>query len=169
MIKLGATCLVAMALALTACSEEPKTAPVAKKWTAAQQAEAEAAFPQEKLPAGAPPAPTTGMCMLDMCDINKVQFVRRDWPKAWQGDYQGQRNVAFCRSTGCDGAVELNKVEACAWRSIILIAHVGATDDTDTTNLKTDCGALDEAEGKVAAGTSKLLYEKIYGKPMPKV
>lgn len=124
-------------------------------------------FPQEVLPKGAPAAPVSGLCMQESCEVNRIQFSRRDWPKAWQGDYQGQRNAAFCRSTGCDGAVETNKAEACAWRSIILVAHVGATDDTDTRNLKMDCGDLDKAEAAVATGTANQIYEKIYSKPMP--
>lgn len=161
--------------ALSACGEqsqpEPdeKIASSEKEWTADDKSEAEAAFPLVALPAGAPPAPVTGACFNRMCEANKIQFSRQDWPKAWLGDYQGQRNAAFCRSTGCDGAVETNKVEACAWRSVILAAHVGKTNDTDTQNLKTDCGALDEAESVVASGTAKQISAKIYGNESPRV
>lgn len=161
--------LAAFAL-LSGCgsSEDPKEG--AKPTLDAKAiAEAEAVWPQEKLPAGAPPAPVTGLCMADTCEAMRAQFARRDWPKAWQGDYQGQRNVAFCRSTGCEGSVATNKVEACAWRSVILVAHVGETDDTDTRNLKSDCGGLDDAEATIATGTAKQIYEKIYGKKMARV
>lgn len=169
---LGAHACAAILL-LSACGQQPQkeqgkpTSSSGKEWTASDKAAAEAAFPLVKLPVGAPPPPVTGACLDRMCEANKVQFIRQDWPKAWQGDYQGQRNTAYCRSTGCDGAVTTNKVEACAWRAVILAAHVGATDDTDNNNIKRDCGALDEAEAALAAKTSNALHEKVYGKKMP--
>lgn len=171
MIRAGAVAMLAVAMALGGCSDAPgeqaEKPSTSTEWTATQQAEAEKMFPMETLPKGAPAAPVSGACMQESCEVNKVQFARRDWPKAWQGDYQAQRNVAFCRSNGCEGAVASNKVEACAWRSIILVAHVGATDDSDTQNLKADCGNIDQTDAAVATGSARQIFEKIYGKRMP--
>lgn len=156
---------------LAACSEEP--APPAEHSirsssdTATAAAEAAAMIPLEKLPAGAPPAPSTGGCAAELCEVDKASFVRRDWPKAWQGDYAAQRNVAYCRSTGCNGAVETAAAEACAWRSIIVVAHVGVANDTDTGNLKIDCGKLDDAGIAVAITSAENIHRRIYGKPLP--
>ena len=109
----------------------------------------------EKLPEGAPEAPVTGMCANPTCESNKLRFTQRDWSGAWRGDYQAQRNVAFCRSTGCDGAVQLNKIEGCAWRMVIARTQTAKSDDTDASNLRNECGKLDQtaqdmAKGKVA-------------------
>lgn len=150
-------------------SEAPEAAPTAsdpRKNTTA--AEAAAMFPQEELPNGAPKAPVTGGCVIEFCEVDKASFSRRDWPKAWQGDYAAQRNVAYCRATGCNGAVETNGAEACAWRSIIIVAHVGSTIDSDTANLKSDCDQLDDAGMAVAITTAENIYSRIYDKPMPK-
>ena len=128
----------------------------------------EEATPQEKLPAFAPPAPLTGFCIVDGCEVQRKTFARRDWPKAWQGDYQGQRNAAFCRGHGCDGAVELNPVEACAWRVIILQAHVDESDQTDTSNFNIDCGKLDAPAQLIARQKAESIHERIYKAPLSK-
>lgn len=124
---------------------EPKPAPVS---TAI--ADAEKTYPAIALPKGAPPAPVTGFCRDEMCEVTKVQFVNNDWPKAWAGDYQGQRNAAFCRATGCRGAVQIDHAEACAWRAVILARHPRESGDMDTASLKTDCAQLDAAATALA-------------------
>ena len=105
--------------------------------------------------------------MTTLCATSQVIFANRDWPKAWQGDYQGQRNAAFCRSNSCDGAVQLNQAEACAWRAIILAAHIDESNDTDSTNLNIDCGKLDEAGAALATTKAESMFRRIYGKDMP--
>ena len=163
---------VVCAVLLVSCGSEPpseqRKAEAGATATGITPAEAAARFPQEDLPEGAPNPPVTGVCLKDVCEVNKAEFERRDWPKAWQGDYSAQRNVAYCRANGCDGAVETNRAEACAWRSIIIVAHVGTTHDGDTANLKMDCGELDDAGIAVAISTAENIYGRIYKKPMPK-
>lgn len=63
-------------------------------------------------------------------------------PKAKNGDYIAQREVSFCLSSGCAGAVPIDQVEACAWLNIIELQKQG--DATDTHNLRSTCSALDD-------------------------
>ncbi|MCW2362430.1 MULTISPECIES: hypothetical protein [Sphingobium] len=125
--------------------------------------------PRTPLPAFAPPPPITGACLVAdtaLCETNRAMFDRTDWPKAWRGDYQAQRNVAFCLSTGCDGATEVNKMAACAWRMTILASAHSEAGDTDNDNLVNDCRDLspvaraaaeiraDEIMKRISAGDS---------------
>jgi hypothetical protein len=129
---------------------------------AAQKAESN--WPRVALPAGAPAAPLTAFCLTEMCEAAKAQFGRNDWPKAWSGDYQGQRNAAFCRANGCDGAVQVNQVEACAWRTVIVETQPELTEDTDANNFKIDCGKLDPAGMATAARKAEDMLARLKGK-----
>lgn len=84
-------------------------------------------------------------------EINKSW--QRDYDGAIKGNYQGQRNVAFCLSTGC-GWTEMRKnpVLGCAWRIVIAKSGHLSADSTDASNLKLYCGAefLDD-NGRVMA------------------
>ncbi len=85
------------------------------------------------------------------CDYTK-QAWPNDYEKAKKGDYQGQRNVAFCLSTGCDGAIRQNKILGCAWRFVILESGHLSVDSSDTTNLKYYCGPENvDTAGRAAA------------------
>ncbi len=64
----------------------------------------------------------------------------KDYKGATSGDYQGQRNVAFCLSSGCDNAIRVNKVLGCAWRMVILQSGHLELDDTDIGNFSLYCG-----------------------------
>jgi hypothetical protein len=120
------------------------------------------------LPEGAPPAPSTGFCPdNELCEVHRATFERRDWPKAWKGDYQGQRNVAFCLANGCDGAVAVNRVAACAWRIVIIGAAHDEAGDTDATSVGIDCGKLDGAGRAAATVKAQALFKRIYRKPLP--
>ena len=122
---------------------------------------------REALPTGVPEAPVGGLDCLDVhCAVARAQFDRRDWPRAWRGDYQGQRNAAYCRSSSCGGAVQVNLAEACAWRAIILQAHPTKTDDTDSANIRMDCGKLDQAGIANAIGKAETIYHQIYSRKL---
>lgn len=73
-----------------------------------------------------------------------------DWPKAWEGDYQAQRNVAFCLSDGCNGAIRVDAIQGCAWRLVILNAGHEEVDQTDTANADLYCGRLTPTERSAA-------------------
>lgn len=95
-----------------------------------------------------------------MCKANVAEF-RSDWKKAHRGDYQAQRNVAFCLSRGCDGAVGIDPVQACAWR-ILIMASNGPVDGGDAANLRNECGSLPAAWKIDATNLAKNLFKKIY-------
>lgn len=84
------------------------------------------------------------------------EYTRKKWADEYKaatdGKYQGQRNVAYCLSDGCLGAIHKNEVLGCAWRIVILKSGHLEIDSTDTSNFKTFCGGghLDDA-GREAA------------------
>jgi hypothetical protein len=68
---------------------------------------------------------------------------KTEYSDAIAGKYQGQRNVAFCLSTGCDRAIQPDKILGCAWRMVIAKsghAELDAADAADAANLKVFCG-----------------------------
>ncbi|WP_172340734.1 hypothetical protein [Novosphingobium sp. SG751A] len=139
-------------------------APASTKDLASARKDALANWKQVTLPGYAPPAPVAGDCRTTVCEANRVQLERNDWPKAWRGSYQGQRNVAFCRSNGCDGAAIIDKVEACAWRQVISSTHEGKVDDTDASNLQIDCGGLIQGQLDVAMERAGVMARTIVWK-----
>lgn len=82
------------------------------------------------------------------CRYEQLKFLR-DWAKAYRGDYQAQRNVAYCLSRSCTG-VQRNIVQGCAWRAVILNAAHAKAVDGDVSNLEVECGALSQP-ARVAA------------------
>lgn len=125
---------------------------------------------QEMAPEGTPPAPVTEACLagdVAICEVNRAQMSRRDWPLAWRGDYQAQRNVAFCLTNGCDGAVQINKTAGCAWRVVILSAAHDTAGDGDVDNLNSSCGSLDLAGRSAADMKARDIFRRIYGRAMP--
>jgi hypothetical protein len=89
-----------------------------------------------------------------------------DWPKANSGDYQAQRNVAYCLKNTCDGAIKRDLVSGCAWRIIIKAAD-NAKFDGDIQNFRYDCGALNETDLRKALMLATELYKKIYKQALP--
>lgn len=163
--KIGALAALASAVLLSGCGGDGAVAPAPtetsslaapssdsgfpvapKAELAAARKEALANWKQITLPRYAPPAPVTGGCQTTVCETGRVQFERNDWPKAWRGNYQGQRNAAYCRSSGCDGAVIIDKIDACAWRTVIDLTQEGKIDETDRNNRMVDCNNLSEAD-----------------------
>ena len=94
------------------------------------------------------------------CKVQRGQF-DYDWTKAIRGDYTSQRNVAFCLRFGCDGAVKVNKVAACAWRIVIVGSDV-PWERGDLMNYKADCAGIGERGDSMA----HILFEKIYKRPL---
>lgn len=80
-----------------------------------------------------------GECPNDWCRSTRETW-EKNYSAAISGDYQGQRNVAYCLSDGCEGAIRVNPVLGCAWRMVILESGHLEADQTDTTNLKYFCG-----------------------------
>lgn len=85
---------------------------------------------------------------------------------AYKGDYQAQRNIAFCLFTGCQGAVMVDKSLACAWRTVILAAATSEVDATDTSNLQACKNDLTPTENAAAISRASTLFKSVYGKPI---
>lgn len=66
------------------------------------------------------------------------------YPKALQGDYQSQRNVAFLLSGAWEPAIDnpvlTNTSEACAWRIVIVKSAQQQPNPVDVRNRDVDCG-----------------------------
>jgi hypothetical protein len=178
----GAALAAFCALALAGCGAEPtkkanadgdvlaKVSP-AEQANAAAEIDADEAARDARIPAKYPRAPVTGLCPPgrdeQLCQTTRAQFEQKDWPRAWGGDYQGQRNVAYCSYTGCDGAVQVNKVLACAWRQVIQVSGDPDVGQLDLDQQKTECGALDDAGRAAARAQAQQIFTAVYKRPMP--
>jgi len=115
-------------------------------------------------PVGAQQASDYALACVDdaadsLCKTSLAQF-KKWFPLAMRGDYQGQRNVAFCLSTGCDGAVLIRPITGCAWRLVIVSSGSKDVDQSDTGNIKHYCGKLDAVEREAAAAQAAALLAK---------
>ncbi|MBD9390156.1 hypothetical protein IB237_23425 [Agrobacterium sp. AGB01] len=110
----------------------------------------------------------TTICMVtsndELCDATKLHF-KSDWQNAIAGSYEAQRNIAFCLSTGCDGAVTVNPVDACAWRMVIQ-ASPAKRQDTELQSYRQDC-KLSNIDRRKALALAEEMYQAIYNKQMP--
>ena len=79
----------------------------------------------------------------------------KDYADAISGGYQGQRNVSFCLSTGCENAVVVNKMLGCAWRFVILESGHLQADSTDVANARHYCGPENVDTGELAAAEAQ--------------
>ncbi|CAH0339583.1 hypothetical protein [Rhizobium sp. CECT 9324] len=96
------------------------------------------------LAAGWPPADTYTNAMGCNDPKSSCAYTLQTWESTYgsaiKGDYQEQRNVSFCLTTGCDLAIRQNKVLGCAWRMVILESGHLTMDDTDVANFNLYCG-----------------------------
>lgn len=88
---------------------------------------------------------------------------RKDWAQAYRGDHTGQRNVAYCLSTGCQGAVVQNLILGCAWRLLIMTSGSPEINDSDTRDLRMGCGQLAADELEAAKAQAMRLQRKVRG------
>lgn len=90
--------------------------------------------------------------------------LREQWPQALAGHYPSQRNVAFCLSNGCYGAVRVDRVLACAWRIVILGSGVPQIEDSDRANYSAACRfAISPDDLEIAKDIAWRLFIRIYG------
>jgi len=100
-------------------------------------------------------------------DPGHCKFARATWQKEYanaiSGAYQGQRNVSFCLSTGCNDAVRQNKILGCAWRIVIIETGHLQADSSDTANLKYFCGRehVDETGRHAAHAQARAMLKKL--------
>jgi hypothetical protein len=86
-------------------------------------------------------------------------------PLAYQGDYQSQRNVAYCLTFGCE-AFRPALVLGCAWRVVIQASGSVEVDDSDTLNLRDCLGRIDTLQVATAKAQAGRLFKAIYGQPI---
>lgn len=95
-------------------------------------------------------APTLGSCedgaKGEICRGAQDEFVTHDWSAAHRGDLGAARNVAFCLSTSCQGAVVPNRIQGCAWALAVIGSGAATVSQVDSDNAKLDCGQLDPTE-----------------------
>ncbi|GHA27654.1 hypothetical protein GCM10007989_24410 [Devosia pacifica] len=62
-------------------------------------------------------------------------------------DYQDTRNLSFCLATGCDGAVRIDRREACAWRAIAYgLAPTAEDKILDLQTMENHCANVSDLE-----------------------
>lgn len=98
----------------------------------------------------------------------QVAAYRAEEARAMTGDYQSQRNIAWCFIDGCTGVEPIDDVKACAWRLVIAAAKHPRSDASDVDNVRIDCDqALTPEDRAVAVETAGRLFQKIYKTPLP--
>jgi len=110
-------------------------------------------------------APLTGYNQ-SWCRAEQARFIQL-FQRALGRDYHSQRSVASCLAGGCDGAVKVNPVAACAWRLLILESGYTFVNSIDTDNQKADCESLSTLQAQEAVRSlAGSLMQRIYGKPL---
>lgn len=98
---------------------------------------------------------------------DQMRLWREEQARAMQGDYQSQRNVAWCHLDTCNGVTDIDDVKACTWRLVIAAAKHPKSDASDAENVETDCrSALAPQDLDVATRAAADVFRKIYGRPM---
>lgn len=83
---------------------------------------------------------------------------------AYRGDYQAQRNLAYCLNYGCNGAIVVDKTLSCAWRIVIVASATAEVDATDTGNLQNCMKDLTPLEHAASVSRAAKLYKSVYGR-----
>lgn len=110
--------------------------------------------------------------------LPRLRYATTDAHRAWwademeralAGDYQSQRNIAWCYVDGCDGVEPIDDVKACAWRWVLFSAKHPKADESDAANVEADCkAALSPAEQQLARIKAAELFRRIYKSDLPK-
>ncbi|WSH66109.1 hypothetical protein U8Q05_06400 [Rhizobium ruizarguesonis] len=95
-----------------------------------------------------------------------VQDIKKAVELAYKGDHGAQRTIAFCLSTGCHGAVAIDKVASCSWH--LVIANSGSTTVLDSSNTRNTCRPMTADQKDEARALASDLVQKIYKRPMVK-
>lgn len=157
------------AIAAPAARAEPPrpVAPTDLQRAAAQARATVAAYERSTTRQG-PPAPL-GECGFrqgdeqDLCYVQQAQLIR-DWGRAWRGDIESQRNIAYCYQSTCNGSTQLNAVQGCAWRLAVLVAGHPEMGGTDPDHMRLDCGELDDAGQAAAKARAVGIADALEGK-----
>jgi hypothetical protein len=96
----------------------------------------------------------------DACVAAQYTFVHDDWYKAWKGDIEHARNVAYCLSSSCSGAIAENRIQGCGWALAIIASASGALDESDARHADEDCQDLSPA----ALSTAQIRAAEIHSR-----
>ena len=100
----------------------------------------------------------------------QIRAYRAETARAMAGDYQSQRNIAWCFVDGCYGVEPIDDLRACAWRLVIANAKHPKADASDRDNVETDCRqALAPADLTLAIEKAQELFRKIYKRELPQL
>jgi len=97
-----------------------------------------------------------------ICESTRKSWTA-DFNDAIAGKYKAQTFVAYCLSTGCDGAIKIDPLLGCAWRKVAIgAAHLDAG-ESDAAGLKQYCSRpyLDEAGQRAAEAEAKTLRQML--------
>lgn len=103
-----------------------------------------------------------GACDSDECAYDKASSLIA-MKGAYKKDYGDQRNLAYCLSTSCKGAIIPNETMGCAWRMVILASGSADLDDSDQMNFQQYCmRTLDGAKLATAKAQAANLFQIVY-------
>lgn len=109
-------------------------------------------------------------CGLDAPDISACEKAQQkaaeEYRQALRGDYQAQRNTAFCLYSGCLG-YRVDKTAACAWRIVIVASGNPKVDQSDTSNYMLCERQLTPADMLAANGQARPLFKRVYKRSFP--
>ncbi len=111
--------------------------------------------------------PPLTLCASEDCTLAAAQTLA-ETKRAYEGNYQGQRNLAYCLWSGCGGAVSENKQLSCAWRMVILASGSPKMHDGDIGNFKLCLDKLSTIEKAAMKSQAASLYRTVYGREIPR-
>ena len=115
------------------------------------------------------PMPKTNDDAETECEIIKAQF-QRNYGLALKGDYEAQREVAFCLGSTrlCDGIVIENIALGCAWQIVSLASGDKRVIHSDIVEYESRCVRnRTPAETAVSRAQAEALFERIFHRPLP--
>lgn len=164
-----ATAAAWVAITLGACSQagEGKTAEAEGSAASVEMEAKTAAWIAAPVHPPQPPvAGCTGSEDPAVCASDRARFRDKNWPAAWKGDTAAARAVAYCLTSSCDGAVQLNPVQGCAWREVVVAGGGAAVIERDADDLTNDCKWLSDAARKAAKAKAGEIFREIYGREL---
>lgn len=94
--------------------------------------------------------------------------LKAEFPRAMKGDYAAQRNISYCLTSGCSGAVDIDKTLGCAWRIVILAGGSTKITSADQSNFHHFCSAdLTDDDRSLSTAQARRLFSTIYRRDMP--
>jgi hypothetical protein len=96
------------------------------------------------------------------CASDRARFQDKAWPAAWGGDHDAADTVAYCLTSSCDGGVQLNPIQGCAWRQVIVASKDPKVDEDDAYLAERECGMLTAEMRVTAKARAAEIFREIY-------